>query len=231
MSPVHHTPALSPSRLNLYRECPALYKRRYIDLITDPPTIDMEYGQALHKGLEAHFLGEDPQLAFLRELKARCSTLISAGAEPADWLVPQGLRLLEETIRLGFKGQPERSFIYAYAGFRIPFRGIIDLWDQRGHLIVDWKTTRHQWSEKTAENYALQRAIYCQAYLSERHVPPVFWFVALGAYPGGIVQVLPSTPTEQEQADSFEQIYDLYLGIEAEVWDCTCRNKQHQGAA
>lgn len=227
MSPGHHTPALSASRLSLYRECPALYKRRYVDKIVDPPTIDMEYGQAIHYGLEAMFNNQDAELAFLRDLKTRLGTLLAAGADPAPWLVPQGLRLLEGVKRLGYSGQPERRFIFAYANFRIPFRGIIDLWMPHRRTIVDWKTTRRQWSEKTAESYALQRAIYSVAIASEKHVETSFQFVALGAYPGGIVQVVEATPTPDDIEAAFWSAHELYLGIEAEDWRCTCRDQKH----
>lgn len=229
MTGAHHTPALSPSRLALYRECPALYERRYVDGVYDPPTIDMEYGQAIHHAAEAHFLGKDAELVFLQELKQRIAKL--PNCDPADWLVPQGLRLLQGVQKLGYKGQPERKFIFAYSGFRIPFRGIIDLWDKQHGLIVDWKTTRRQWSDKTAESYNLQRVIYTQAITSETHRPATFQFVALGAYPGGIVQVVEATPTAAEIEDVFEQAYDLYLGIEAEEWTCTCRDQRHIGKA
>ncbi len=227
----HHTPALSPSRLALYRECPALYKRRYVDGIADAPTIDQEYGQAIHRGLEAHFLNEDAELVFLRELKQRLAPLQLAGADPAAWLVPQGLHLIQEARKLGYRGQPERKFIFAYANFRVPFRGIIDLWMPDRQTVIDWKTTRREWSEKTAEGYALQRAIYSQAIVSEVHYVPAFSFVALGAYPGGRVQVVESTPTPVELEETFWKIHALYLGIEAENWTCSCRNKQHEESA
>lgn len=210
----------------LYRQCPALYKRRYVDGIKDPPTIDMEYGQAIHKAVEAYQLGEDGELVFLRELKQRIANL--PNCDPADWLVPQGLRLLEGVKKLGYMGQPERSFIFAYSGFRVPFRGIIDLWMPGPRTIVDWKTTRRQWSDKTAESYMLQRVIYTQAIVSLEHKPTSFRFVALGAYPGGSVQVVDATPTEDEILDGFAAAYALYLGIEAEQWDCTCRSQEHR---
>ena len=98
----HHTPYLSPSRFSLFDQCPSLYKRRYVDRVFDPPTIDMEYGQAIHAGLDAQFKGHDGELVFLRELKKRLAPLITAGAEPADWLASQGISLIGAVTRLGW---------------------------------------------------------------------------------------------------------------------------------
>lgn len=229
MPSAHHTPALSPSRLMLYRQCPALYKRRYVDGIKDPATIDMEYGHALHSAIEAHQNGQDATLVFLRELKQRVAGL--PNCEPADWLVPQGLRLLEDVVKLGYSGEAERKFIFAYSGFRVPFRGIIDLWMPRPGIIVDWKTTRRPWTEKAAENYLLQRAVYMQAITSLEHKPATFQFVALGAYPGGFLQVVEATPTPDEIDAAFELAYGLYLGIESEQWECTCKSGEHRAQA
>lgn len=224
----HHTPALSASRLQLYRECPALYERRYVLGIYDPPTIDMEYGQAIHHGLEALFNGADAELCFMRELRRRLEPLIAEGADPADWLVPQGLRLLDLVSRLGYAGQPERRFIFVQSGFTVPFRGILDLWMPDASTVVDWKTTQRQWSDKTAERYLLQRAIYAQASMTEFGQPVRFQFVALGAYPGGTLQVVEATPTLSEIEDAFTLAYELHQGIEAGHWACTCRDRKHE---
>lgn len=226
----HHTPALSASRLQLYRECPALYYRRYVLGIYDPPTIDMEYGQAIHRGLQALLLGQDAELSFIRDLRARLEPLIAAGADPADWLVPHGIRLLERAKLLGYRGQPERSFIFVEPGFRIPIRGIFDLWMPEQKTLVDWKTTRRPWSDKTAQRYQLQRAIYARAASVEFGHPIEFRFVVLGAYPGGVVQVVESTPDILEIEDAFDRAREIHELIEAGIFECSCGKHLAQAA-
>lgn len=228
---MHHTPALSPSRLSLYAECPALYYQRYVLGIYEPPTIDMVYGVSVHHGIETHFRGGDADIAFMRDLSKRLEPLRATGTDPADWLMPQGLRLIEQVARLGYIGQPERKFIFVQPGFAIPFRGIIDLWAPDQRIVVDWKTTQRPWSAKTIERYAIQRAVYMQASILEFGQPIRFQFVVLGAYPGGMLQVVDATPTQSEMDEAFNVAYVLHRSIEAEDWDCTCRNKQHEAQA
>lgn len=227
LMPPHHTPALSPSRLWLYTECPALYKRRYVDKIFDPPTIDMEYGQAIHAGLEAHFLGGDAELTFLRTLKTRLEPLIQKGADPAEWLIPQGLKLLDQVARLGWTGVPEQAVWLVLTRLNIPIRGFVDLMRQDTDTVVDWKTTQHPWSEKTAARYDFQRVIYTQAAFETHERVVEFQFGVLGAYPGGYLQVIDATPTAREMMDTFDKIRSIAALIDAEQWGCTCKSKQH----
>jgi hypothetical protein len=223
----HHTPYLSASRLVLYQECPALYQRRYVDKIIDPPTIDMEYGQAIHAGLDAHFKGGDGELAFLRELDKRLQPLVARGADPADWLVPQGMKLLSDVMRLGWAGESEQDLRWICSGFKVPLRGVIDLWMPSACMLIDWKTTQHPWSEKTIERYAFQRTIYTQHMLEKTQREVIFKFVALGAYPGGYVQIIEATPSPGEVYETLEKARAIAAKIEAEQWTCTCRDKKH----
>lgn len=223
----HHTPYLSASRFSLYDQCPALYKRRYVDRIFDPPTIDMEYGQAIHTGLDAHFKHQDGELTFLRDLKQRLESLITRGADPADWLAPQGLKLIADVARLDWHGDSEQQLIWIAAGFKVPIRGVIDLWSPDQSRVVDWKTTRQPWSETTAEKYQWQRAIYTQAMVEKHHQLVTFNFVPLGAYPGGRLQIVDATPSPTEVFLILEKARAIAAHIEAEHWTCTCRDQRH----
>jgi len=226
----HHTPYLSPSRLSLYADCPALYKRRYVDRISDPPTIDMEYGQAIHAGLDAHFKGGDGELAFIRDLKHRLEPLITRGADPADWLVPQGIKLMSDVARLGWIGQSEQKFRWVCAGFVVPFIGIIDLWMPERLTVIDWKTTQRPWSDKTPERYQFQRAIYWQSMVESVQQMVSFQFVALGAYPGGQVQVIDATPQPEDVFGILEKARGIAAAIEREDWTCRCGKHEEHAA-
>lgn len=214
----------------MYADCPALYKHRYVDRIFDPPTIDMEYGQAIHTGLDAHFKGGDGELAFIRDLKQRLEKLIARGADPADWLVPQGIRLMAEVGRLGWSGESEQKFHWVCSGFTVPFIGVIDLWSPDRGVIVDWKTTQRAWSNKTPDRYQFQRAIYWQSTVERWQRMVTFQFVALGAYPGGRVQVIDATPQPEEVVGVLEKARAIAASIEREDWLCTCGKHQEQAA-
>lgn len=227
----HHTPYLSASRLSLYAECPALYRRRYVDGVVDSPTIDMEYGQAIHSGLDTHFKGGDAEIAFLRDLHNRLEPLRAAGADPADWLVPQGLKLIADVVHLGWAGESERRFFWVADGFRVPFKGVIDLWRPDQNTVIDWKTTRQAWSDATPERYQFQRVIYAQAaaLFTQRSVS--LQFVALGAYPGGRMQIIEATPGADDVVRAMGKAKIISDGIEAARWACTCRDQKHLDTA
>ena len=71
-----HPPAyLSPSRLSAYDYCPAEFQKRYILKQPDPPTPEMAFGTAVHAGIEAHFLGKDDELAFLKSWREAQKTI------------------------------------------------------------------------------------------------------------------------------------------------------------
>jgi hypothetical protein len=226
----HHTPYLSPSRFSLYDRCPQLYKLRYVDGIKDPPTIDMEYGSAIHAGLEAMFSGGDSELVFMRDLRRRLEPLIERGADPASWLVPQGLSLISAVERLKWQGQPERRFWWTPPGFVVPITGFIDLYIPESRVVVDWKTTQHPWSATTAERYAFQRALYTASTIDCVHELCTFRFVALGAYPGGRVQVVEATMEPSEVFRTLEKAREIGRRIEAEDWLCTCKTGHLEAA-
>jgi hypothetical protein len=193
----------------------------------DPPTIDMEYGQAIHVGLDAQFKGGDGELVFLRELHSRLAPLVASGADPADWLVPQGIKLIGEVARLGWVGESEQKFWWTVPGIRVPIHGIVDLWMPQLRVVIDWKTTQRTWSQKTTERYAFQQAIYTQAMFDKVHELVTFRFVPLGAYPGGHVQVIEATPDPSDVYRTLEKARGIAALIDAEQWSCTCQGNRH----
>ena len=57
---------LSVSSSQLYRRCPAQWKRRYLDGIIDLSSPAMAFGKAFAIALEAHHRGDDGDVAFAR---------------------------------------------------------------------------------------------------------------------------------------------------------------------
>ncbi len=93
------------------------------------------------------------------------------------------------------------------------------------HTVVDWKTTQRAWSEKTAERYVFQRAIYTQATFEIAHEPVRFLFVPLGAFPGGQVQIIDATPEPTDVFRVLETVREIAVAIESGKFGCTCKGK------
>jgi hypothetical protein len=215
---------LSPSRLSTYDRCPKLFHERYVLKLEDTPTMEMAFGTAIHRGIEAHYRGQDDEIAFLAEWRAARRKL-SLGNHLDD----RGLELLDMVRSLNLAGQPERKFIYAYAGFSVPFLGIIDLWGKG--VIRDFKTTGYGWTQKRADDELFQPAVYAQAYASESGGKlPEFEYIVLPRVAGPMQRWCGCRSRQQIDA-AFERIMDIHLAIEAQEFDCTCNGRYHEERA
>jgi hypothetical protein len=155
---------LSVSAVQLYRRCPAQWRRRYLDGIENPPSPAMSFGKAFALALEAHHLGADGDVMFARAHAA--SGIAVPGAE-------YGLRLLElYRQRFNLDGQPEQPFsLYLPARHRlpVPIQGVMDL--ERTDEVVEFKTSRNRWSQARADA-EYQSAVYGWAFEQRHGRPP-----------------------------------------------------------
>lgn len=225
-----HPPAyLSPSRLACYAYCPAEFYKRYILKQDEPPTPERLFGTAVHKGLEALYLGEDDELAFLREWRQSKQALTDAQQVFGSGLDTRGLELLELVRNLGIQGQPERFISIVREGFSIPFIGYLDLWDEATMTITDFKTTGYGWTQDKANAQVFQPAIYSQAIADVFGVIPTFKFVVLPRIQGD-VQVFDGTRTADQIAAAFEQARQIHEAIEQQEFTCRCGKHNEQVA-
>lgn len=225
-----HPPAyLSPSRLACYDRCPQLFYERYILKMPQQPTPEMLFGTAVHKGIEAHFRGEDDELAFLLAWRPMRQQCVVAGFPVTSQLDERGLELLGMVRALELHGQPERKFIFAHDGFSIPFLGFIDLWSDG--VIRDFKTSSYGWTQQRADEELFQPAIYSQAYAIESGgTIPDFEYIVLPRIAAPL-QRLCGCRSREQLDDAFDRIQLIYLAIEAREFDCTCQGKYHQEQA
>lgn len=224
-----HPPAyLSPSRLSCYDWCPAEFYKRYVLKQSDPPTADMLFGTAVHKGLEASFCGEDDELAFLREWRTAKQALTEAHTPFDSWLDQRGLELLDQVRNLALTGLPERWLSVLHPDVPIPIIGYADLWDEATNTIYDFKTTGFVWTQQKADAQVFQPAVYSQAFIDAFDTIPRFTFVVLTRSPGP-VKLLDGTRTGQQIYAAFERAKEIHEAIEAKQFDCRCG--RHQEAA
>jgi hypothetical protein len=215
-----HPPAyLSSSRLGCYSWCPAEFEKRYIENHDEPPTTERTFGVCVHRGFEAHFKGQDGDVAFIRAWREGVKELDEAGVAHGDALEMRGLEMLDQVRGLGLVGQPERFVSLCYPGFKIPFIGYVDLWGD-GH-IYDFKTTGYPWTQAKADAQIFQPAIYSQAYFDEHGFYPRFTFVVLTRIAGQIA-LLDGSRTGAQVRQAFEQARAIHECIESHEFDCKC---------
>jgi hypothetical protein len=215
-----HPPAyLSSSRLGCYAWCPAEFRKRYVENHDEPPTAERIFGVSVHAGFEAHFKGEDGDVAFLRAWREGAQELQAADVVFGSGLELRGLEMLDQIRDLGIAGEPERFVSVVYPGFKIPFIGYVDLWSD-GH-IYDFKTTGYPWSQAKADAQVFQPAIYSQAYLDEHGTLPRFTFIVLPRIAGQI-QLLNGTRDIEQIGQAFERAHQIHECIENHEFDCRC---------
>jgi hypothetical protein len=226
MNRIHPTAYLSPSRLTTYTYCPAEYFKRYILKQDEPPTPERSFGTAVHVGLEAHFRGQDDELAFLRAWRQAKQELQAAQQVFGAGLPERGLELLEMVRNLKLEGEPERRIGVIDPNIPLPFIGYTDLWSE-GH-IWDFKTTGYGWTQAKADAQIFQPAIYSQAHSEEYGSIPQFTFIVLPRI-AGPVQLFDGTRTGDQIIAAFARAREIYDLIEAQVFDCICT--RHDQAA
>jgi PD-(D/E)XK nuclease superfamily len=156
--------SLSVSAIQLYTECPAAYRRRYVERIFDPSTGPLAFGRAMAKALEAEHSGTDGDVAWVRAYDLE---VIQAGV-PGAASIQHGLALLAAYRAGGVAvGKPEHRF-EVYLPDRdavpVPLVGVMDLAGDDG--VWEWKTGRTKWDQGRCDT-SPQAALYRYAYLRE----------------------------------------------------------------
>lgn len=155
---------LSVSAIQLYRRCPAQWKRRYVDKVEESPSPAMSFGKAIATALEAHHLGADGDV-----MLARAHAALGNAVPGAIF----GLRLLElYRDRFNLSGRPEQPFsLYLPDRTRVPvpISGVMDL--ERDDEVVEFKTGRNPWSQARADA-EYQSAVYGWAFEQRHGRPP-----------------------------------------------------------
>lgn len=229
---------LSASSLALYEQCPADWKARYLDKQPMPRNVPLDFGSAVHQGLEAHYTGEDGTLAFRRHWRALSAGLASLGVAVPPALTLRGMELIEAVIALGLAGMPERKVLLETTdSIGAPLLGYVDLWDEPGHHIYDFKTTATKWTQARADAEIWQTGIYSWAFAravaeqrglaadatadQEDALMPDFSFVVLHRLTGA-VSTFTTRRTWQQVLDMAKRARAVFDAISADAFDCTC---------
>jgi putative RecB family exonuclease len=182
--------ALSPSRINDFRQCPLLFRFRAIDRLPEPPSSAATRGTLIHAVLERLFdlpanertpaaaralLG--PQWEELRAREPEVDTLFPDGEALATWLGSAADLLetyftLEDPCRLEPAERELRCEVELPAGVRL--RGVVDRLDvaRNGALrVVDYKTGRSP-SDQFAASALFQMRFYALVLWRLRGVVP-----------------------------------------------------------
>jgi hypothetical protein len=167
----------SASRFMLWERCPAEFYARYIAGAREPASEAMLFGSAVHRGLEAHYLGNSGEATFRQVWKASVAEELHGQADAK--LTAVGLDLLERTIELGLQGVPEYAFTLPTEAWGAPTVGAVDLIDVRDGHVYDFKTTTGAWSQTRAERDIWQPALYAFAVSEALDWPERFTYVVL----------------------------------------------------
>lgn len=223
----NHTAYLSASRLSCYEWCPAEFEKRYVFKRDEPPTSERLFGTAVHKGIEAHYLGEDHELAFLGAWRDAKRELQAAHQPVQSWLTERGLELIDQVRSLNLTGETERRIGVIHPDIPLPFIGYVDLWSEGN--IYDFKTTGFTWKPNKADAQIFQPAIYSQAHADVFGTIPSFTFVVLSRV-AGPPQLIDATRTGDQILAAFDRAKEILDLIEARVFDCQCGRHLAQAA-
>jgi hypothetical protein len=216
-----HPPSyLSPSRLECYQRCPALFRERYVLKVRRPPSVEMAFGTAVHKGIESHFKGEDHELAFLFEWRRASKELQATGSYVSQAFTARGLQLIDMVRALGLRGEPERRITMFSPRVGIPIIGYVDLWGD--DILYDFKTSAFGWGPDRAAREIFQPAIYSQAYSEELWTGiPRFEFIVLPRSTDGPLQRFDATRSSAEIMAVLERTREIFHLIEAQQFACS----------
>jgi hypothetical protein len=164
---------LSVSAVALYARCPAQWKRRYVDRITDPSTAAQGTGIAFHKALESLHRGEDGELAWLAAAD-NMEALLAQSGQSLTMSKEHGLKLLALYRSRGLdtaRGEPERMFKLdvQMSELPVPLLGYIDLAIPSEREFRDFKTTGGTYWNAAKVALEPQVAVYGWAYQKLYH--------------------------------------------------------------
>jgi PD-(D/E)XK nuclease superfamily protein len=157
-------PHWSATRFTMFDQCPGEFKAHYVDGEAVQLTEAMAFGECVHRGLEAHYRGDDGIRMFRAAWRESTSTLMNIWDTPVDPnLTRMGMDLLEQVFEFGLQGIPERGFVLdTDKAFGAPIVGAIDLWGADG-VVYDFKTTKGTWSNERAQKELWQPVLYTMA--------------------------------------------------------------------
>lgn len=182
--------ALSPSRINDFRQCPLKFRFRVIDKITEPPSLAALRGTLVHSVLEHLFdqqhnkrteeTAQESLKSRWDELVAKDETLLKLFSTQTafnEWFesarpLLHSYFLLENPQRL--EPQAREQFVNAKLPSGLAIRGIIDRLDAtpNGDLrIVDYKTGKSP-LPRYAQQAHFQMKFYATAIYYEQNILP-----------------------------------------------------------
>lgn len=212
-------PWWSPSKFTCYDQCPQLFYERYVLHAKEAPSEAMQFGSAVHKGLEAHFNGTDGELAFRREWRLRSLEL--GQVDPK--LSKTGLDLISRVMDLGLDGIPERKvWVRTDDYLNAPLLGYVDLWCSVSNTIVDFKTTVGAWSAERAEKEMHQPCFYSWAYWQETGIMPGFEYIVLNRATGSLSRFKTERTGDQISA-WLDRCREIAVAVAADQFACKCR--------
>jgi len=177
-------PHWSATKFMLYDTCPGEFRQRYVDEVPLEPTEALEFGKAIHQGLESHYNGQDGERAFRAAWKVAQQDL-HGRVSPS--LTAMGMDLLDKVIALDLHGVPERGFsLDTNVDLGAPIIGALDLWDAESNTVFDFKTTRGAWSQQRAQTEVWQPFLYTWAIWDETGQWPAFEYVVCNRATGRV---------------------------------------------
>ena len=161
---------LSHSAIECYATCPALYQRRYVHGVVDPPTPAMAFGRCFALALEAEHRGQDGDVTWVRQYAA----MQQAGElPPGSPSIQHGLGLLALYRQRGVgQGEPERDFLLHLPdrdAVPVPIKGFMDL--VTGDEVWEFKTSSAKWDQGRVDA-SYQASVYRWAFTQLYHRKP-----------------------------------------------------------
>lgn len=225
----YSAPWWSTSKFSCWDYCPQEFYRRYVLREPIEPNTPMFFGTAVHKGLEAHYRGEDADLAFRRTWRQLVTELVAVGYKMPD-LTGIGLDLIEKVIALDLHGEPERKiWVRSDSYLNAPLLGYTDLWCVDTNTIIDFKTTLGSWSAERAEREMWQPCLYSWAYWLETEIVPAFEYIVLNRGTGEL-QRFKTQRTHEQIMNTLTRAREIAVAVEHEQWDCLCGKHLEQAA-
>lgn len=219
-------PHWSASRFMLFDQCPANFKERYVDGVAVEPSEAMLFGSAVHRGLEAHYNGDDGERAFRAAWKVAVEH--DLGGEAHRDLTGMGITLLDKVMALNLKGIPERRIdIDTNLELGAPIIGAIDLWDPTEQVVYDFKTTRGSWSQERAQREQWQPLLYTYAVWEETGTWPAFEYIVANRATGRLDRFRREWTADQ-WVDEINALWTRMIEVSIEVargrLDCNGRH-------
>lgn len=161
---------LSHSAIDCYVTCPALYQRRYVHGVIDPPSPAMAFGKCFALALEAEHQGQDGDVAWVRQYAA-CQQ--AGELPPGSPSIQHGLALLGLYRQRGVgQGQPERDFLLHLPdrdAVPVPIKGFMDLVTE--DEVWEFKTSAAKWDQGRVDG-SHQASVYRWAFTQLYHRKP-----------------------------------------------------------